>query len=137
MSADLVWLACCCCLCVCCCRVVVAEGAYCDAWLAAAAAYSVGGTRSVPAGAALAFGEGLAAEGTARETDDATSDPSLRAGLEDDDPMLLYAPKGETDEIRLGGQKDEGGNQARELTLLTKVEARKARRGSRELTVES
>jgi hypothetical protein len=31
----------------------------------------------------------LAADGTERDTVEATSDPSLRAGLDDDEPMML------------------------------------------------
>lgn len=87
MSADFVSLAWLCCRCVSCSRRVAADGANCELCCAVEAAYSVGGTRAEAAGAGL--GLALAADGTERDTVEATSDPSLRAGLDDDEPMML------------------------------------------------
>ena len=43
----------------------------------------------MPEGAGVGLAEGLAAAGTARETEEATSDPSLRTGLDEDEPIFV------------------------------------------------
>lgn len=141
MSADFVSLACCCCRCVSCSLRVDAYGAYCELCFAVEAPYSVGGTRSLPAfegaaGAGFGWAEGLAADGTARATEDATSDPSLRAGFDDDEPIFdILWRFGSASARRWSGHK--AGFEDDELTKVEDEKVKKAEVGAEKWMLSS